>query len=355
MSAADLLTNRVGSDTISTGAGNLGAYANGAPNTIYTGVQTTGINRTPVVEAQANSTITVQYQDLTDGLSATAATTGTKQKETVTVDASAPAPSISSPVASSSFKDRQPTFKGSVSDIGSGIDVSTVSIYVDMTNAVADATQVTSAKLAGAWLGGAGTINLVDKYDAMAATMDNTTTMVDGVTSLTWTVTTSANIPCASGSADGTAASGLVDDGGSTHTNFVGAVSCNVAVATPDVTVDYFISATDLAGNRGFSDSITTDVDAAVTGDPYTINIDEVKPSLDSANTETGVYYNAGTTAEKTGATDRIVVAFDDEILAADAADFKITTDAGAVLTPIAAEVGPNAVSYTHLTLPTKA
>jgi len=359
VTAADLLTNRVGSDTISTGAGNLGAYANGAPNTYYTGVQTTGINRTPVVEAQANSTITVQYQDLTDGLSATAATTGTKQKETVTVDASAPAPAITAPVASSSFKDRQPTFKGTVSDIGSGIDVSTVSIYVDMTNAVADATQVTSAKLAGAWLGGAGTINLVDKYDAMAATMDNTTTMVDGVTSLTWTVTTSANIPCATGTADGTAASGLDDTGGAgVHTNFVGAISCDTTVATPDVTVDYFISATDIAGNRGFSDSITTDTDAAVTGDPYTINIDEVKPSLDSANTETGVYYNAGTTAEKTGATDRIVVAFDDEILAADPTDFKITTDAGAVLTPIAAEVGVNVSGGTdfrknvYLTLP---
>ena len=54
-----------------------------------------------------------------------------------------------------------------------------------MTNAVADATQVTSAKLAGSWLGGAGTINLVDKYDAMAATMDNTTTMAVSYTHLT--------------------------------------------------------------------------------------------------------------------------------------------------------------------------
>ena len=124
------------------------------------------------------------------------------------------------------------------------------------------------------------------------------------------------------------------------------------------MTVDYFISATDIAGNRGFSDSITTDADAAVTGDPYTINIDEVKPSLDSANTETGVYYNAGTTAEKTGGTDRIVVAFDDEILSATAGAFKVTTDAGTVMTPIAVEVGPNVSGGTdfrknvYLTLP---
>ena len=350
--ANDLKSGRIGSDTKSTGG------SNSLGTATKSGVLTTGTDRTPVVEAQANSTITVQYQDLTDGLTSTTATAGTKQKATVTVDSSAPAPTISSPVAGSSFKDRQPTFKGAVSDIGSGIDVSTVSIYVDMTNAVADATQVTSAKLAGSWLGGAGTINLVDKYDAMAATMDNTTTMVDGVTSLTWTVTTSANIPCATGSADGTAASGLDDTGASTHTNFVGAISCNTTVATPDVTVDYFISATDLAGNRGFSDSITTDVDAAVTGDPYTINIDEVKPSLDSANTETGVYYNAGTTAEKTGSADRMVVAFDDEILSASAGAFKITTDAGTVMTPIAAEVGVNVSGGTdfrknvYLTLP---
>lgn len=361
ITSADLKTGRIGIDTISTGGTNgLAGATNGSTTAggTFTGTLATGIDRTPVVEAQANSVITVQYQDLTDGLSATTATAGTKQKATVTVDASAPAPSISSPVAASSFKDRQPTFKGSVSDIGSGIDVSTVSIYVDMTNAVADATQVTSAKLAGAWLGGAGSIDLVDKYDAMAATMDNTTTMIDGVTSLTWTVTTSANIPCATGAADGTNSAGKVDTGASTHTNFVGAVSCDTTVATPDVTVDYFISATDLAGNRGFSDSITTDTDAAVTGDPYTINIDEVKPSLDSANTETGVYYNAGTTAEKTGATDRLVVAFDDEILSATAAAFKITTDAGTVMTPIAAEVGVNVSGGTdfrknvYLTLP---
>jgi hypothetical protein len=33
--------------------------------------------------------------------------------------------------------------------------------------------------------------------------------------------------------------------------------------------------------------------------DNYSFNIDELKPSLDPANTETGVYWNAGTTAEK--------------------------------------------------------
>ena len=34
--------------------------------------------------------------------------------------------------------------------------------------------------------------------------------------------------------------------------------------------------------------------------DPYTFNIDELKPSLDAANTETGVYWMLVHTAEKT-------------------------------------------------------
>jgi len=340
VTAADLLTNRVGSDTISTGAANaLTGYSGTA-----TGVLVTGVDRTPVVEAQANSIVTVQYQDLTDSSTATTATTGTKQKATVTIDVAAPSPVVSSPTSGSSFKDRQPTFTGSITDIGSGLDVSTASLYVDMLNDTASTgltSAITTSALAGAWLGGAGSINLQDRYDAMAVTLDNTTTMVDGITSITWSVATSANIPCSTGTADGTDESGIDNTGASSHTNFAGAVSCNAALATPDVVVDYMLSATDLAGNRGFSDSITTDSDTLAVGDPYTLNIDELKPSLDSANTETGVYYNAGTYAEKTGSTDKIVVAFDDEIGTASASSFEVTSDAGVVMTPTSVEIGP--------------
>jgi len=336
VTSADLKSGRVGSDTISTGSG--------APTQGLTRPFITGIDRTPIVEAQANSTITVQYQDLTDSSATTSATTGTKVKATVTVDASAPSATVSSPTAGSSFKDRQPTFTGTASDIGSGLDVSTATLYVDMLNDTASTgitDVITTTNLAGAWLGGAGTINLQDRYDAMAVTLDNTTTMVDGITSITWTVATSANIPCTSGTADGIAEASIVNTGASTHTNFAGAVSCNVALATPDVVVDYMISATDLAGNRGFSDA-KADTDTVAVGDPYTFNIDELKPTIDSANTETGVYYNAGTYAEKTGALDKIVVAFDDEISTADATAFQVTLDAGTVLTPLSVEVGTN-------------
>ena len=47
----------------------------------FTGTLAAGEDRTPVVEAQANATITVQYTDLSDNNSGTTATTGTKVKE----------------------------------------------------------------------------------------------------------------------------------------------------------------------------------------------------------------------------------------------------------------------------------
>jgi len=341
VTTADLLTGRVGSDTIAaTNAANNAVNA----GTYITGVYGTGVDRTPIVEAQANATITVQYQDLTDNSTSTSATTGTKIKETVTVDVSAPSPVVSSPTSGSSFKDRQPTFKGSITDIGSGLDVSTATLYVDMLNdplSTGLTDVITTTNLAGAWLGSAGTINLKDRYDAMAVTLDNTTTMKDGVTSITWTVATSANIPCSTGTADGTNEAGIVNTGASDHTNFAGAISCNAALSTPDVVVDYMLSATNLAGNRGFSDATTTDTDSVAVGDPYTLNIDELKPTLVAGSTQTSTYYNAGSYSEKTDDATKIRVAFDDEIGTASASSFEVTTDAGTVLTPTAIEIGP--------------
>ena len=326
----DLLTGRVGSDTASTGG-----FAGTAT---VVGTFTTGLDRTPIVEAQANSTITVQYQDLSDNNSGTAAATGTKIKATVTIDVDAPTPVVSSPSSGSSFKDRQPSFAGSATDIGSGIDVSTVALYVDVLDDGAD-TAATLEATTGSWLGGAGSINLQDEYRQTVATLDNTTTMVDGVTSVTWTVTTSTNIPCLTVNDDSSTPNSA---GGASHTNFANiATTCASAKSEPDVSLDYFSSVTDIAGNRGFSDATTTDTDdGSSLKDNYSFNIDELKPSLDAANTETGVYWNAPTTAEKTGDTTRIVVAFDDEISAAPASSFEVTTDAGTVLTPIATEIG---------------
>ena len=336
VTTADLKSGRPGSDTNSTGGGILGS------GSILTSVFITGVDRTPVVEAQANSTITVQYQDLTDNNSSTSATAGTKVKATATIDVDAPTPVVSSPSSGSSFKDRQPSFAGSVSDIGSGLDVSTVALYVDVLDDGADAAaslQAITLANSGAWLGGAKSIDLQDDYRQVIATLDNTTTMVDGVTSATWTVTTSTNIPCLTVNDDGSAPN---SEGGASHTNFANiATTCASAKSEPDVSLDYFSSATDIAGNRGFSDAKPTDTDdGPALKDNYSFNIDELKPSLDSANTETGVYWNAATTAEKTGDTTKIVVAFDDEISEAPASSFEVTTDAGTVLTPVSTEIG---------------
>ena len=325
----DLKTGRVGIDSASTG-GSAGTAS-------VVGTFTKGIDRTPVVEAQANSTITVQYQDLSDNNSSTAAATGTKVKETLTIDVDAPKPVVSSPTSGSSFKDRQPSFAGSVTDIGSGLDVSTVALYVDVLDDGAD-TAATLESTAGAWLGGAGSINLQDEYRQTVATLDNTTTMVDGVSSVSWTVTTSTNIPCLTVNDDGSTPNSA---GGSSHTNFANiATTCATAKSEPDVTLDYFSSATDIAGNRGFSDSNLTNTAGSSLQDNYSFNIDELKPSLDAANTETGVYWNAATTAEKTGDSTKIVVAFDDEISEAPASSFEVTNDAGAIIAVSSTEIG---------------
>ena len=329
VATGDLLTGRVGSDTASTG-GSAGTAS-------VIGTFTTGLDRTPIVEAQANSTITVQYQDLTDNNSSTGATTGTKVKETLTIDVDAPKPVVTSPTSGSSFKDRQPSFAGSATDIGSGLDVSTVALYVDVLDDGND-TAATLQASSGSWLGGAGSINLQDEYRQTVATLDNTTTMVDGVTSVTWTVTTSTNIPCLTVNDDGSTPNSA---GGASHTNFANiATTCATAKSEPDVTLDYFSSATDLAGNRGFSDSNLSNTAGSSLQDNYSFNIDELKPSLDAANTETGVYWNAATTAEKTGDTTKIVVAFDDEISSAPASSFEVTNDAGAVIAVSSTEIG---------------
>tara|TARA_B100000405_G_scaffold301859_1_gene264001 strand:+ start:4 stop:4182 length:4179 start_codon:yes stop_codon:yes gene_type:complete len=337
VTSADLRSGRPGSDSDSAAGGIVTGTGS-----IKTSVFITGIDRTPVVEAQANSTITVQYQDLTDNNSATAAATGTKVKATAKIDVDAPTPVVTSPANGSSFKDRQPSFAGSVTDIGSGLDVSTIALYVDVLDDGADAAVALQAITLGnseAWLGGAKSIDLQDDYRQTIATLDNTTTMTDGVTSATWTVTTSTNIPCLTVNDDGSAPN---SEGGASHTNFANvATTCASAKSEPDVSLDYFSSATDLAGNRGFSDAKTTDTDdGPAFKDNYSFNIDELKPSLDSANTETGVYWNAATTAEKTGDATKIVVAFDDEISEAPASSFEITTDAGTVLTPVSTEIG---------------
>ena len=325
----DLLTGRPGSDTSSdTGF---------AGSATVVGTFTKGIDRTAIVEAQANSTITVQYVDLTDNNSATSATVGSKVSETVTIDVDAPSPVVTSPASGSSFKDRQPSFAGSATDIGSGLDVSTVALYVDVLDDGSD-TAATLQASSGSWLGGAGSIDLQDEYRQTVATLDNTTTMVDGVSSVTWTVTTSTNIPCLTVNNDG---STPLSTGVAAHTNFANiATTCATAKSEPDVSLDYFSSATDLAGNRGFSDSNATNTAASSLQDNYSFNVDELKPSLDSANTETGVYWNAATTAEKTGDATKIVVAFDDEISAAPAGSFEVTTDGGSIVAVSSTEIG---------------
>ena len=71
--------------------------------------------------------------------------------------------------------------------------------------------------------------------------------MVDGVTSVTWTISTSTNIPCLTVNDDSSTPDST---GGASHTNFANvATTCASAKSEPDVSLDYFSSVTDLSGN----------------------------------------------------------------------------------------------------------
>jgi len=244
-----------------------------------------------------NGTVTATYEDKTPAGTTTLQATGTKIAATSKAETSMPQNVVSTPTNASATQDRRPAFTGTVTDSGSGIDVSQTLLYIDPDN---EGKNTNNAA-----------VNIADSNSE--ENKPNTGTAVDGASTISWSFTPAADIP--------TGISGDVDH-----------------------IVDFQVKSTDLAGNIGYSDNdgdaadnvATPEVGTATPGErspagrgaPHTVRIDRTLPSISTVST--GHYWDAATSAVKTGKNTSLEVEFDGPMDPAsiDAADFEVSISA---------------------------
>jgi hypothetical protein len=251
--------------------------------------------------------ITITYVDaVTSGTS-----TNVSRTATYSIDVTTPTLTFTAPVSGSAGQSRLPTFTGTFTDNESGIDESTFGLYVDES---ADATNSTRVIPSGrSWSAtpdkGAGLNNQAPTLvtaDLLSVTLP--TAVVDGTKTFEFSKTATATLP--------------------TSTN------------NPDHIVDFQARAADLAGNYGY-----TDADAAnnyagaysaanATGgrhgnQPHTIRIDQVLPSISSAEAGSGYDETLACCTAKVNVRDMIKVTFDGKLNADSVAatDFSVVLD----------------------------
>jgi hypothetical protein len=265
----------------------------------------------PPVQAQlkVNSTsrVTVKYSDALDS-------SGNVDKTAVTdiaqVETTPPQAVVSEPANGLNTQVRQQAFRGNVTDNRSGIDVSSIMLFIDQGDDPDNNTQVVTG---GVGDGGYSIAGTADAYSPALA--DNPG---DGETSLAWSVAEPGNLPTA------------------------------VTAVQPDHKVDFIVVAQDLAGNIGFSDADTTtsgvgvvvdnpgtkDTDEA-TNEPHVITIDQQRPKLTSA--ETGVAPDGdddGTDPDLNNSRS-IAIHFDDSVEGVEPSDIQITLEDDTSLIPV--------------------
>jgi hypothetical protein len=273
-----------------------------------------------------NGPITVSYVDaVTSGSAVNVARTAT-----YSIDTTGPVPVITAPVSGSESQSRLPTFTGTITDAASGIDKSTFQLLIDRNIDQANANKVVDLRsLAQAKICGSTAIAFVNGVETINATSDR------------------ANTSCMAIGSVGTAASvstALMTDGDQsatftyTETVQLPALSVNV---TPDHIVDYQARIADLAGNYGYSDSSATNTEAIdVTSgtnsagrhgnQPHTVKIDQIIPTISSAETGTAVDTSGTNPADHaTDSQSAVKVTFDGNLDAASiaASDFTVTLD----------------------------
>jgi hypothetical protein len=262
-----------------------------------------GSNASPAIIPAVAGPITIAYNDV-----ATAGTaTNTTRTATYNLDVTVPTATISSPTTASESQNRLPSFAGTVTDNGSGIDVSTFALHIDNTTDAANSSMIIAAGAnRSSELPGTATlptiIGKIASIDMSAKT--------DGVSSLPFSYTETVVLP-------------------------------NSGVTNPDHIVDFQVKAADLAGNFGYSDSDTTVGNFNSTGrhgaQPHTIKIDQIIPQISSV--ETGISWDTtiATPAEKADVNTSLVVRFDGKIKESSVAanDFQVTlSGAGGVFVP---------------------
>jgi hypothetical protein len=192
-----------------------------------------------------------------------------------------------------------PTFTGTATDNGSGLDVSTFALHIDdvaeakNTNAQ-PVVSITDTGSAPTFRGKIASIDMTGK--------------TDGINSLPFAYTETVVLP--------------------------------TYVGQPDHIVDFQARVADLAGNYGYSDSSTTignDGTGRHGNQPHTIKIDQIIPQISSV--ETGISWDTSVTTpvEKDQVNTSLVVRFDGKIKESSVAlsDFQVTlSGAGGIFVP---------------------
>jgi hypothetical protein len=243
---------------------------------------------------QSGGVVTVAYDDLnSDGTQAA----GADKTTTATAETGAPLVTLTAPANGSSTQLRNPTFAGSVSDSTSALDISEIQLFVDQSNDATNTSPVVSTK------GTTGTALVVPVGTA------------DGASSTTFTKTLS-DVP----------------------TGFS-------ASEKPDHIVDWQVRASDLAGNIGWSDSSTTKTNTANRGQPNTVKVDQIIPSVTAAYTGFALDKTKSPVVRKFNVKNSVEVNFNDDLDTTSVAntDFEVVvTTGGSSVTqvPTTAEVG---------------
>ena len=228
---------------------------------------------------------------------------GTNRSTSVVVDTSAPVPSLTGPVSGTATQNRRPTFSGTISESGSGLDISSIQAIYDRR---VDATNTT---------------NVLDLTVATVVTIPG----VAGTDYVDLAVSTS-------GSADGDSAF-----------SFSQAATADLPQATvlnPDHIVDWAIIASDLAGNIGVSDANPTTAGIQLP----TVKIDTVLPSfVVGADNKTGL---ANSASGEVSARNSLRVLFNDQVTNVQASDFTVTLDSGAVVVPTTVSIVNNPTAF---------
>ena len=249
--------------------------------------------------------ITVSYVDAVTSGSAT----NVARTATYSLDTTVPEASITSPTTASESQSRLPSFTGTVTDNGSGLDVSTFALHIDDTDDAKDTDNVISVGVST----NAGGVSQPPTFFGKIASIDMSA-KTDGTNSLPFAYTETVTLP-------------------------------SIGSALPDHIVDFQARVADLAGNYGYSDSSTTlgnDGTGRHGNQPHTIKIDQIIPQIATAHTGISWDTSVATPVEKADVNTSLVVRFDGKIKESSlaATDFQVTlSGAGGVFVPSAISV----------------
>ena len=270
---------------------------------------------TAELKVNSNSRVTLRYDDALDN----SGNEDTVIRAEAHVETTPPQALISEPDDGLNTQARRLTFRGTVTDDRSGLDVNSLMLIIDQGDDPDNNNQVVS--------GGVGDTRYSMTAAAEAFSLGLEGDPGNGATSVAWSVTES------------------------------GALPTSVVAVQPDHQVDYIVVAKDLAGNIGYSDSDSTTSGVGVAAEahePHVITIDQVRPNLTSAVTGVAADGPDDDKAEETNNRRSIAVRFDDTVEDVDASDFEVTQTDGTNLVPVGASAsGGNVYLELEADLPT--